>query len=116
MAPTPPHRWFARLHAETAGAGRHRRGWIAVALALLAAGLAGSALAAHNVAGTDSGQAHRAFLSSAEVTAAALTASLQHEEDLVVSARAYLSGDREGPNETQRGFQEWVDSVEALTR
>jgi diguanylate cyclase (GGDEF)-like protein len=57
-----------------------------------------------------------AFSSSVDVTQAALTAALQHEEDLVVSARQYISGDREGPNETEQGFLQWASSVEALAR
>ena len=76
---------------------------MALAVALFAGALIGSVLAAQRLpAKTASGP--MAFVSSAEATAAALTAALQHEEDLVVSARVYIGGDAEGPNETERGF------------
>ena len=71
-------------------------------------GRAACALAALTVAGKDGQQAHSAFVATADGTAAALTASLQHEEDLVISARAYIGGDAEGPNETERGFLAWT--------
>jgi len=83
---------------------------------VLLLGCAFSALSARSVGRTDSQEAHVAFLVSADTTAAALATALQHEEDLVVDARAYLAGDAEGPNESERGFRRWIASVEALTR
>ncbi len=116
MARATPHATLSYTRAFAARAGRHRRRWIIVALALLAGGLAGSALAAHVLAGNDAQRSRAAFNTSADGTAAALAATLQHEEDLVVSARTYISGDAEGPNETERGFLRWTAAVEALKR
>ncbi len=116
MAPGSSQFPFFRSPADSARAGRHRRRWTLAALALLAVGAASSVLAARMVARTDQKQARSEFIASANASAAAIATVLQHEEDLVISARAYINGDAEGSNETQRGFLEWTRSVEALTR
>lgn len=116
MRSAPLHPRLPRLHAGPPHPGDHRTRWLATAVALLAAGVACSALAAYFTRKSDTQRAHSSFISSAEVTAAALKTALQHEEDLVISARVYISGDRGGPNQTESGFLQWVSSVEALAR
>jgi diguanylate cyclase (GGDEF)-like protein len=85
-------------------------------VALLAVGLAASALAAHVLAGNDAQRAHARFEAAADAAGAVLADTLQREEDLVISARVYLAGDIEGPNETERGFLQWAAGIEALAR
>ncbi len=109
-----PQLSFAGSHADAARAGRHRRRWILAAVALLAAGVAASLLAARTVAREDSQRARATFVASADASADALSAALQHEEDLVLSTRVYLAGDTGGPNESQQEFLQWTHSVGVL--
>jgi diguanylate cyclase (GGDEF)-like protein len=92
---------------------RRRNVWIAVTAVLVAAGIAAAALAAHLVARTDRQQSHASFTASASSIASTLTVALQHEEDLVASARAFVVGN---PQATQADFQQWARAVEALAR
>ncbi len=87
--------------------------WILVALGLLAAGIAGSALAAHLVAQSESAKARLAFSSAAAEITSTLRLALQHEEDLVVTGRAFVS---RNPHVSGAGFDEWAESVSALQR
>src|SRR5271165_2352752 len=108
------------LGARTGGArrltpvGRVRTGvWAAVAALLVLAGGLASVLGARAVAVSDADQARLAFhLASAEI-ASTLKLALQHEEDLVVSAGAFFSGN---PNASAAGFDRWAESVRAMQR
>ena len=77
-----------RLRAATSG----RRGfWAAVAVALVAGGTLAAVLGARAVASSEASKARLAFhLSSSEI-ASTLTLAIQHEEDLVVSASAFVT-------------------------
>jgi len=116
MRSAPLHPRIPRLQAGPPHPGTHRTRWIAAAMVLAAVGVLCSALAAYFTSKSDTQRAHSAFISSAEVTAGALKTALQHEEDLVISARVYISGDPSGPDTTESGFLQWVSSVEALAR
>jgi hypothetical protein len=92
---------------------RRRNVWIAVASLLALCGSAASLLGAHLVAQDDTQRARSAFTVSADEVASTLTLALQHEEDLVVSARAYIAGN---PNSSQAAFLRWTNDVQALAR
>jgi diguanylate cyclase (GGDEF)-like protein len=86
--------------------------WAATAL-LVASGTIGSLLGARSLAGTDTEKARLAFhLTTAEI-ASTLTLAIQHEEDLVVSASAFVSTNGDA---SPTGFDRWVEDVRALQR
>jgi diguanylate cyclase (GGDEF)-like protein len=87
--------------------------WAAVTALFVAAATAGSLVGAHSVAHTDADKAHLAFhLSSAEI-ASTLKLALQHEEDLVISASAFVASD---PHGSAVSFDRWAESVRAMQR
>ena len=70
-------------------------------------------LGARAVARSDADQARLAFhLASAEI-ASTLKLAIQHEEDLVVSASAFVTGN---PNASAADFDRWAESVHAMQR
>jgi diguanylate cyclase (GGDEF)-like protein len=92
---------------------RHPGIWIAVASALVVLGVAGSMLAAHVVAQNDRQRARSAFTASANEVASKLVLVIEHEEDLVVGARAFIAGN---PNASQAAFLRWTTVVGAFER
>jgi diguanylate cyclase (GGDEF)-like protein len=87
--------------------------WVAVATVLALAGTLGAVLGARGVARTDADNARLAFhLTSAEI-AASLKQAIQHEEDLVVAASAFV---RANPHASPADFDRWTESVHALQR
>jgi diguanylate cyclase (GGDEF)-like protein len=87
--------------------------WAAAALLLVFGGVLASVLGARAVARSDAGKARLAFhLASAEI-ASTLRLAIQHEEDLVVSASAFVAGD---PGVSPAGFDRWAESVHAMQR
>ena len=93
---------------------RGRRGaWVAGAVAIVLAGTLASVLGAHALARSGADNARLAFhLSSTEV-ASTLTLAIQHEEDLIVSAGAFVSAN---PHATPAAFDRWAASVRAMQR
>jgi len=104
----------ARLTARVQARLRGRRGlWAALAVAIVLVGTLASALGAHALAQSGADKARLAFhLSSAEV-ASTLTLAIQHEEDLVVSAGAFVAGN---PHASPAAFDRWAESVHAMQR
>jgi diguanylate cyclase (GGDEF)-like protein len=91
----------------------HRGVWALATAVFVAAAVAGSMLGARSVARSDADKARLAFhLSSAEI-ASTLKLSLQHEEDLVVSASAFVAAD---PRVSAARFDRWAESVHAMER
>jgi diguanylate cyclase (GGDEF)-like protein len=87
--------------------------WAAATALFIAAAAVGALLGAHSVAHTDADKARLAFqVSSAEI-ASTLKLAVQHEEDLVISASAFIAGD---PHASPAGFDRWAESVHALQR
>ncbi|MHB8240741.1 MAG: bifunctional diguanylate cyclase/phosphodiesterase [Solirubrobacteraceae bacterium] len=87
--------------------------WAAATALLVIAGIVASVLGAKAVARSDADKARLSFnLSSAEI-ASTLKLAIQHEEDLVVSASAFVS---EHPNTSAAGFDIWAESVHAMQR
>jgi diguanylate cyclase (GGDEF)-like protein len=88
--------------------------WLALTALLVTAGVIGAALGAHAVARSDASSERLSFhLTSAQI-ASTLELAIQHEEDLVVAARA-LVGDGGAPL-TPRTFDRWAAAVQALAR
>jgi diguanylate cyclase (GGDEF)-like protein len=115
MTPSDP-----QLHrSDTPSRGRARRWatqravWIALAVLLVVCGSASVVLVAHFVAQNDREQAHAAFRASGAEVAATLALAIQHEEDLVVSARAYIAGN---PHVSESALKGWSTAVEAFAR
>jgi diguanylate cyclase (GGDEF)-like protein len=90
-----------------------RTRWIAAAALLVAVGSASSVFGAAVVAHSASQQHHLAFVSSSTEVASTLQLALQHEQDLVVNAGAFLAAN---PDATQAQFQQWTSSVRAFAR
>jgi diguanylate cyclase (GGDEF)-like protein len=93
---------------------RGRRGlWTSLAAVLVLGGTLGSALAARAVARSGASNARMAFhLASTEI-ASTLTLAIQHEEDLIVSASAFVTG---SPHASPAAFDRWAEAVHAMQR
>ncbi|MGA2319994.1 MAG: EAL domain-containing protein [Solirubrobacteraceae bacterium] len=97
---------------KTLGRG-HKSVWAAGAVLLVLAGTLASLLGARAVAHSDVDKARLAFhLASAEI-ASSLKQAIQHEEDLVVGASAFVRGN---PNASPADFDRWSESVYAMQR
>jgi diguanylate cyclase (GGDEF)-like protein len=80
---------------------------------LIVAGTFASVLGARSVSQTDAEKSRLAFhLSSAEI-ASTLKLAIQHEEDLVVTASAFVASNGDS---SPVGFDRWAESVRALQR
>jgi diguanylate cyclase (GGDEF)-like protein len=76
-------------------------------------GTAASIVAARSVASSEAQKARLAsHLSSARI-AATLKLAIQHEEDLVIAASAYVTGN---PSAGAADFDRWAESVQAMNR
>jgi diguanylate cyclase (GGDEF)-like protein len=84
-----------------------------VAVALLLGGSLASVLGARAVARSEAGKARLASHLASNEIASTLTLALQHEEDLVVSASAFVAGN---PWASAAGFDRWAESVHAMQR
>jgi diguanylate cyclase (GGDEF)-like protein len=95
---------FSRLRAA---------GWIAAACALLLAGAIGSLLGARAVTRSDTDKQRLAFhLAATEITST-LKLAIQHEEDLVVNASAFMA---DNPSASADRFDRWLETVHAMAR
>jgi len=87
--------------------------WAAATALLVIAGIVASVLGAKAVARSDADKARLGFhLASAEI-ASTLKLAIEHEEDLVVSASAFVTG---RPNASAGEFDTWAESVHAMQR
>jgi diguanylate cyclase (GGDEF)-like protein len=87
--------------------------WAVVTALLVLAGVLASVLGARAVAQSDADKARLAFhFASAEI-ASTLKLTIQHEEDLVVSASAFVTGN---PSASPADFDRWAESVRAMRR
>jgi diguanylate cyclase (GGDEF)-like protein len=87
--------------------------WMAVAVVIFVGGTVGSAFAGLAIAGNASQKSHEAFATTSNEVASTLQLSIQHEQDLIVSARGFVAGD---PTASNAQFVEWASSVDALGR
>ena len=90
-----------------------RAWWLVVTTSLVLAGVAGSLLGARAIARSDANKERFAFRTASVEVAASVKLAIQHEEDLVVSARAFTRSD---PNASAAEFDGWAESVEAMKR
>jgi diguanylate cyclase (GGDEF)-like protein len=91
-----------------------RRGvWASIAVLLVTGGTLAAILAASSVAHSDHGRERLAFKFSAAQIASTLKLAIQHEEDLVVSGRAFVVSN---PDASVADFARWGESVGALQR
>jgi diguanylate cyclase (GGDEF)-like protein len=87
--------------------------WAAATALLVIAGIVASVLGAKAVARSDADKARlSSHLASAEI-ASTLKLAIEHEEDLVVSASAFVS---ENPHVSAAEFDVWAESVHAMQR
>jgi hypothetical protein len=73
--------------------------WMAVAAIIFVAGTLGSILAGTAVAHNDGQKSHQAFASSSSDIGSTLQLAIQHEQDLIVSARGFIAGNPRASNE-----------------
>ncbi len=100
-----------RWQPRTGGALRGR--WACLAVLLVALGSVAAVLGARSVAHSDYNSQRLASRFGAAQVALTLKLAIQHEEDLVVSGRAYVAG---SPHAAVSGFAHWANSVQALQR
>jgi len=93
---------------------RARRGfWVGVVVLLVFLGSVGSVVGAVAVARSDGSKSRQTFVASAADIASTLRLALQHEQDLTISAGAFLTGN---PDVTQGEFAQWTKAVRAFSR
>jgi diguanylate cyclase (GGDEF)-like protein len=86
---------------------------VMLAVLLVAGGTAGAWLVAGSVARNDTEKSHRDFDRSSAAVASTLQLAIVHEQDLTVSASAFIRGNPDGSN---GDFIQWANSVQALER
>jgi len=82
-------------------------------VSLVVIGTFGSVVAALQVARADSSKSRQVFVASAADVASTLRLTIQHEQDLTISAGAFLANN---PNPTEAEFLAWTKSVRAFAR
>ncbi|HUB36823.1 MAG TPA: EAL domain-containing protein [Solirubrobacteraceae bacterium] len=87
--------------------------WAAVTLALVCVGILAAVLSAQAVERSDAAKAKLAFHLTSAGIASALGLTIQHEEDLVVGASAFVAAN---PHASAAAFDRWVESVQAMRR
>jgi diguanylate cyclase (GGDEF)-like protein len=90
-----------------------RRLWGAAAVSLLLLGSGAAVVAASVASRRDASQANTAFRSSAAQVASSLKLAIQHEQDLMTSASAFVATN---PGLTSVGFRAWATAERALAR
>jgi diguanylate cyclase (GGDEF)-like protein len=95
------------------GPGARTGAWLAVACLIFLAGAVASLIGARSVLHSDSEEDRLAFhLSAADITST-LRLAIQHEEDLVIDASAFVSAN---PHATPAAFDRWAETVRAMRR
>jgi diguanylate cyclase (GGDEF)-like protein len=102
-----------RMLSATNRLRRGFRGWAVVASGVIAAGLLISLVWAKEIAETEDARLRQSFQTSAIDISGALQASIQHEEDLVVAAGAFVAANQSA---TSAQLEEWIVSVRAQER
>jgi len=105
-----PSQWDRRLNGLR---GSHRNFWIALTAILVLGGTLASVFGALAVSSSEAQKVKLSSHLASNEIAATLKLAIQHEEDLVVSASAYVSGN---PQATPADFDRWATSVQAMRR
>lgn len=93
---------------------RGRRGLgIALTTLLVLGGVLGSVLGARATARSGADKTRLAFHLASQEIASTLTLAIQHEEDLIVSASAFVAGN---PHASPASFDRWATAVSAMRR
>lgn len=87
--------------------------WPLFAICLLVAGSTGAIVAGVSVARSDADQSRREFLASSVSIASTTQLAIQHEDDLVVNASAFIV---HTPNATNAEFKGWANAARVLDR
>jgi diguanylate cyclase (GGDEF)-like protein len=95
------------------GATRTERVWVAIAALLCVAGMVAAAFGANAVARTAADRSHRQLESDGREIAARFELALQHETDLVATAKAYVI---RNPGVRTTEFVGWANDEQALAR
>jgi diguanylate cyclase (GGDEF)-like protein len=98
--------------AAVVGSGR-RRGWVVLAALLVVGGVGGAVFAAGSVARNDAEDSRDSLRSSSGEVASTLQLAIQHEQDLVVTAGAFVLAN---PHASNARFAQWLKSVQAFKR
>ncbi|HTX00204.1 MAG TPA: EAL domain-containing protein [Acidimicrobiales bacterium] len=93
---------------SAARATRRLRNWSFLAVVVLLAGIVSSFLVARATAANDAERSSQSFRSSTLQVAGSLLLSIQHEQDLAISADAYMA---ENTGSSAARFQSWVTAV-----
>jgi diguanylate cyclase (GGDEF)-like protein len=101
------------LPARARGRRGDHRFFTAVTVALVIGGALAAVLGARAVASSETQKARLAFHLSSEEIASTLQLSIQHEEDLVIAASAYVASN---PHASPAEFDRWATSVQAMQR
>lgn len=99
-------------HAR-AGVGPRGHLWLGLAALLVVIGSFGSFLGARAVASNNRQNSHDDFLDSSRVIASILKLAIQHEQDLALSAGAFIVGN---PDASQAQFHQWTTSIHLFER
>jgi diguanylate cyclase (GGDEF)-like protein len=95
------------------GHGRRNRQWLATLLVCALACSAAALLGAHAVARSDAQRGRLDFRSSSKQIASSVGTAIEHEEDLVIGASAFIT---EHPKISPSGFDQWARTVRAFAR
>ena len=87
--------------------------WIVIAIGVVAVGTLGSYFGARNLALDDVSAAHQNLQTSSVEIASDFNLAIQHEQDLAISAGAFVI---ENPNASESSFTRWVNDVNAFKR
>ena len=87
--------------------------WIAIAVVVIFLGFLGSFFGAKNLAQNDVQKAHQNLQTSSAEIASVLNLAIQHEQDLAISAGAFIV---ENPNASESSFIRWVNNEDAFHR
>jgi diguanylate cyclase (GGDEF)-like protein len=89
------------------------RTWLAISISIVLVGSIGTVLGAQGMARNDVQKAHQAAITTSLEIASNLTMAIQHEQDLAVSAGAFVVGN---PDASQAEFLQWTNSIHAFDR
>jgi diguanylate cyclase (GGDEF)-like protein len=92
---------------------RRKAAWVAAAAVCVSAGTIGSLLAAHALARSDSADARQSFNRTSAGIAATVSAAIQHEEDLAISAGTFFAGN---PKAKRTELDTWAGWAKAFRR
>jgi len=91
---------------------RHRRLWMAIAAAVVMAGVAGTVYAFSGVRDS-AANSHKQLAASSVQIAATLQLAIQHEQDLILSTQSFIVAD---PNPSEAQFASWASDLNVLHR